>query len=93
MSEFILGFMTAAWLFTLAGGAYSVYRYVRQPWIVMRKDVVALNDRINTLGDLIQQYQQEQGLRRAMALDDVGVAQVERRNQMRHVINQMSLEN
>ena len=85
--------MTCAWILTIVGGAYSVWRYVRQPWLVMRKDVVALNDRINTLGNLLQEFQQEQGLRRAMALDDVGVAQVERRNQMRHVINQMSLEN
>ena len=43
MTEVLLGFMVAAWIFTVGAGSYIVWRYVFKPWQVVRKDISALN--------------------------------------------------
>lgn len=91
MIEILVGFMAGAFLFLLALAGVLVWQAYER-WKVVRKDIVALNDKIDITAKAIHAFQEEQGLRRAMALDDAGIAQIERRNQMRKVINSMSLE-
>lgn len=87
----LVGFMTGAFIFSLALDGVLVWQAYER-WKVLRKDIVALNEKIDITAKALQAYQEEQGLRRAMALDDAGVAQIERRNHMRKVIQNMSLE-
>jgi len=68
--EFVLGFMASTWVFTVGGVAYTVWRYVKKPWAVMRKDVVALNDLLLQEAKAREELQlwvkNEFGLRRAI---------------------------
>ena len=83
MTELLLGFMTSAWLFTLAGGAYGHWRYVRKPWEAMRASLVAEKEAREAVErELIsvrEYVTSELGLRKATLHTDEEVAQAERR--------------
>jgi len=63
-----------AWVFTVVGVAYAFWRYGYLPWLVMRKDLAALNQKFE---DFHAQTKQEFGLRAARALNDAEEARVE----------------
>lgn len=61
-SLLIAGFVLAvlalmAWLFTVIGVAYAIYRFVWQPWRVMRTDINALNEAVKALAAQVQRAQ------------------------------------
>lgn len=78
----LLGFMTAAWVFTVGGIAYATWRYVYIPWKVLRIDVKALLERHES--DMAQ-IKAELGLRKALALSDEEQARAEARLKARRV--------
>jgi hypothetical protein len=64
-------------LLCMAGaGTYAVWRYVFQPWKVMRRDVVALNDRLN---ELTQRVELTLARRNVEAMTDEEIAIIENR--------------
>lgn len=62
MEQILLGIMTAAWVFTVGGVGYAIWRYVYAPWKTMRADIRALNDEIVKL-------KQNEQLRKVLTLD------------------------
>lgn len=66
----VLGLM--AWLFTAAAVAYILYKYVYQPWLVVRRDLAALAEKV-------RQLDAASGNGRVSALDDAEVARREAR--------------
>ena len=78
-SEVLLGFMTAAWLFTVGGVSYSIYRYVYKPWTIVRKDIAALNQ---SLTDVRSEMQ----LRKALYVGDEDYARIESKAAVRRLM-------
>jgi len=76
VNEILLGFMVAAWLFTVGSSIYVYWRYNYAPWKVMRADVAALNAKIE---EHVAWVKNELGLRKAMGLSDEETAALERR--------------
>lgn len=70
--EFWLGLMTASWLFTVGAVVYVMYRYVYLPWKVMRKDLAALDAKI-------EEVRQTATTRRAEAMTEEEAAFIEGR--------------
>ncbi len=66
MLAVLVGFMIAAWIFTLAGTAYAVWRYVYGPWKVMRTDISALQQSVHSR---LSALETEQQLRKVMTID------------------------
>lgn len=62
------------WLFTAAAVGYVLWRYAYTPWMVMRKDVTALNQKTD---DLKEWTKSEMGLRAARTLSDEEEARME----------------
>lgn len=76
----LVGFMAAAWLFTLLSVAYVMWRYVYSPWKVLRADIASLHSQI-------QGIQSELRLRRAMYLgDEERLARLESRAAVRRLL-------
>lgn len=75
MAGVILGTLAlTAWLFTLGIVSYVLWRYAYTPWMVMRRDVAALDAKIE---ELRAYTKQELGLRAARALSDEEAARME----------------
>jgi len=72
MLEVLVGFMVAAWVFTLVACAYLGWRYVWKPWHVLRTDIVALNEKLDGVIESIRN-------KKTMAMTDEELASVERR--------------
>jgi len=90
VTELLLGFMAAAFLFSTAATVYSHWRYNYIPWKVLRADMRAQTE-INTqvqgsMKDLQTYVQRELGLRKALALTDEEVARIEAKQQARRVL-------
>jgi hypothetical protein len=89
MTEFILGFMVAAWLLTLVVGAYALWRYSYMPFKVMRADVQALSARQDEQAEkhnqLVDTFKKAQGFDRPRAFTDAEEAEVEAANAKRMV--------
>lgn len=66
----LLGISLTAWIFTVLGVSYVVWRYVWTPWKIMRSDIKALHDKV-------EQVNQELGLRKALTRSDSEIADVE----------------
>ena len=74
--EILLGFMAGAWLFTVGAGVYVV-RYLLYPaWGNTRKDIMALNTKLDNLE---QWTKNEIGLRKLQEMSDEERATIERR--------------
>jgi len=69
--EILLGFMTSAWLFTLAGVAYGGWRYAYLPFRALRADITTLAREVDAL-------KKEVGLRKVADMSDVEQARRER---------------
>lgn len=80
MLEVLVGFMVAAWAFTVGIGVYAIHRFCYQPWKVMRADVAALAARQAALETDVKQ---EMGLRKALLPDEADMARMEVRNRAR----------
>jgi hypothetical protein len=72
MELVLLGFMVGAWMATLVGVAYALWRYVYGPWKVVRADIAALNERVTILTN-------DLGARKILGLDDSERARLEAR--------------
>ena len=73
LTGFILGVLgLMAWLFTVIGVAYAIYKYVYAPWKIMRADVSALNDAVKSLAAQVQRAA-------VLAHDDGEIARIEAR--------------
>jgi hypothetical protein len=83
--EILLGFMSAAWLFTTVGVAYVVYRYVYKPWTVVRAD-------ITKLAQDQQEIWQELKFRKAFYKSDEDLALSERRMAARRLASSLLAE-
>ena len=79
VSEILLGFMTATWLFTTGGVAYAIYRYVYKPWEVVRRDITALHQ-ANT------DIRSEMQLRKALYVGDEDYARIESKAAVRRLM-------
>lgn len=55
--------MTAAWLFTVGGGAYAIRTFVWRPWQLLQQNYV-------TLANEVAQLKQEQALRKVLTPDN-----------------------
>lgn len=77
--ELLLGFMVAAWLFTIGGVAYTTWRYVYAPWKVMRKDIAALSE-------AVEGVRGEMKHRKALYLPDDELARMESRAAVRRAM-------
>lgn len=62
------------WLSTLLGVAYVLWRYAYTPWLVMRKDITALNQKTD---DNHAWVKNELGLRSIRAISDEEIARAE----------------
>lgn len=87
LQEFVLGFMAATWLFTVGGGTYAIWRYVKKPWDVMRADVKALNEGMiqeaKAREELALWVKNEFGVRRALEITPEMEARAEARQSAR----------
>lgn len=72
------------WAFTLGIVGYGMWRYCYLPWLVMRKDIAALNEKIETYQE---RNNAEFGLRAARALSDEEEARFEAA-QRREIVRQ-----
>jgi hypothetical protein len=72
--SFTVGILAADQLLLTAGTGYVIYRYVYQPWKVMRADIQALH---TALGDFKREMAMEIKNRQAVFLNDQAVAAVE----------------
>lgn len=76
--EVMLGFMTAAWLFTVGGGVYAFWRYAYKPDVLQRKAIEALLERlVKTETELANNHawvKNELGLHKAMSLSNEELA-------------------
>lgn len=59
-----------AWLFTVLGVAYAIYRFVWTPWKVMRADITALHSEVKSLAEQVRRAQ-------VLAHDDADLARIE----------------
>lgn len=73
LTGFVLSVLALmAWLFTVLGVAYAIYKYVFAPWKVMRADVSALHVEVKNLAGQLQRAQ-------VLAHDDGEIARIEAR--------------
>ena len=89
MTDILLGFSAAGWLFTVLATGYVLWRYVYVPWKVVRADLVALH---NALKELRVWVEGEIGQRKAIALSDEAIAKLERNARMRHLTKAVEQE-
>lgn len=74
---FWLGFMTCAWLATVGGVGYVIYRYVWAPWQVLRKDITGLATGLTSLKEFTEQALVSR--RGTAMMTDEEIAGIERR--------------
>jgi hypothetical protein len=77
--EFALGFMVCTDLVFLLAG----YMYVYKPWQVMRRDIVALNTEVKSLGEKLAQELQ---LRKVINRSDSDLAKIEADGSLRRIL-------
>ena len=70
----LLGISLAAWVFTMVGVGYALWRYAYKPWVVMRADFKALTDALEAVR---AEFKAEIGLKNARALTDEEEARLE----------------
>lgn len=90
MTDILLGFSAAGWVFTVAGVSYCIYQYVYLPWKVVRKDMAALAELIAAQNTIIADIRHEMGLRKATAFADADLAEMEQRHRMRDLARSMN---
>ena len=49
MRDILLGMVIAAWPLTLGIVAYTIWRYVYSPWKIMRRDIAALAQQMESI--------------------------------------------
>lgn len=76
-----------AWVFTVVGVAYVLWRYAYTPFMVMRRDIAALNEKVEELREYTKQ---EFGLRAARALSDEEQARMEAASRRLNVWQQLN---
>lgn len=92
MIDLVVGFLAGAFLFGLGKDVYLIWQF-RERWAVIRRDIVALNEQCSILHRQLEAYVEEQGLRKAQMLTDPEIANIERRNQMRKLLRDITVEN
>lgn len=68
-----------AWVFTVGGVAYALWRFSYAPFVVMRRDVAELAARVAALDRQVQDAVRI----KAAVMDDAEVARIERKYQAR----------
>lgn len=79
MINLLVGFMTCAWLLTVGGVAYSIWRYVYCPWKVVRLDIQQIKANMAALTQKIEDGVQAINTRQFEAMTDTELAAVEQR--------------
>jgi hypothetical protein len=83
MILFWLGFMTCAWLVTVIGVGYTIWRYVYCPWTASRRDIVGLNDLYKKLDAKVDEALKSIQTRQFEQMSDPELAAVETRLRQR----------
>lgn len=83
MMEFVLGFMACAWLMTLFGVSYTLWRYAFKPFEALKGSLQASHQdheaKLAAISQRVEAINAEIGLRKALVLDDETVARAETR--------------
>lgn len=79
MLIFWLGFMTAAYVFLVGAGVYAGWRYVFQPWRVMRTDMKVTAERLTAQDKKIEDVVGSIRVAKTASLSDAELASIERR--------------
>lgn len=75
-AAFWLGAVSVLWAVTVVAVAYTIWRYVYSPWVVVRRDIAALNAKVD---EHIKWTQETLTTRRLAAMTDEELASIERR--------------
>ena len=77
--EILLGFMVAAWLFTLGAVSYALWRYCFAPWKVMRVDIKSMDQKVELVKADFKALEQAVRPARMQAFSDTELASIEAR--------------
>lgn len=75
----LVGFSLAAWLLTLLGVGYAIWRYAFLPFGVLRRDVAALAQKAQQTDERLAELQRAVNPARVSAYSDAELAAIERR--------------
>ena len=87
MYNFWLGFMSGIWGLTAIMVGYVLWRYSFQPWIVMRKDILALVEGLKRANERIDNFEHALSPTKVSLMSDEQLASVENRLRMARKVN------
>mgnify|MGYP001615035929 CR=1 FL=1 len=75
----LVGVALTAWLMTLVGVSYALWRYAFQPWKALRADVLALNGKVDATIAQLAEIRSLLTPARIAAMSNEELASIERR--------------
>ena len=87
MYNFWLGFMSGIWGLTAIMVAYVLWRYAFQPWVIMRKDILALVEGLKRANERIDNFEHALSPTKVSLMSDEQLASVENRLRMARKVN------